>query len=81
MNATPHSPGCRLRAALLAAVLCCTAACGLKGPLYLPDQKPDMVEVKVPPGVPLPTTQKKERSDNNKQPASSTQPEPTPPER
>jgi predicted small lipoprotein YifL len=79
MNAVPHSSGRSLRAVMLAAVLCSAAACGLKGPLYMPDQKPEMVEVKTPPGIPLPTTQKKERSDN-KQSSGSTQPAPTPPE-
>jgi predicted small lipoprotein YifL len=78
MNAVPH---CRpvLRVCILAAVLGSTAACGLKGPLYLPDQKPDMVEVKTIPGVPTPSSQKKERSDSSK-PSGSGQPAPKPPE-
>jgi predicted small lipoprotein YifL len=81
MNAPTHASGLRCaRALLAAAVLCSVAACGLKGPLYMPDQKPDMVEVKVPPGIPTPTTQKKERSENDKQSGSNSQPVPTPPE-
>jgi predicted small lipoprotein YifL len=79
MNATSHS---RLGLACMLAVLCSTAACGLKGPLYMPDQKPDMVEVKVPPnvppGIPTPSTQKKERS-SDKQSGGGSQPVPTPP--
>ena len=63
------------------AVLCSIAACGLKGPLYMPDQKPDMVEVKVPPGVPTPSSEKKERTDSSKPASGSTQPAPTPPPR
>jgi predicted small lipoprotein YifL len=84
MNATLHLLGISarsLRCLIVATVLCSAAACGLKGPLYMPDQKPDMVEVKVPPGVPVPTTQKKDRTENSKQPSGSTQPTPTPPER
>jgi len=78
MNAVPHSSRVRLWACMLA-VLCSTAACGLKGPLYMPDQKPDMVEVKLPPGVPTPSSEKKERSsDSSKQSSGSTPPAPTP---
>jgi predicted small lipoprotein YifL len=81
MDAVPHSSRRSWHAALAAAVLCSVAACGLKGPLYVPDQKPDMVEVKVPEGIPTPTTEKKERSNNKQSGGSSTQPAQTPPER
>ena len=80
MNAVPHRAWPSLRVCTLAVVLGSTAACGLKGALYLPDQKPDMVEVKTIPGVPTPSSQKKERSDSSK-PSGTTQPAPTPPER
>jgi predicted small lipoprotein YifL len=80
MNAVPQRAWPALRICILAAVLGSTAACGLKGPLYLPDQKPDMVEVKTPAGVPVPKTQKKVRSDSSKPSGGNTQPAPTPPQ-
>lgn len=80
MNAPLLSSVRSVRAVIAVAVLCSAAACGLKGPLYMPDQKPDMVEVKVPPGIPTPSTQKKQRSQNNQQPAGNSQPAPTPPQ-
>lgn len=69
MNAAFHFRPSRPRVWLVAVVLVVTAGCGLKGPLYMPDSKPDMVEVKVPPGVPTPTTQKKDRETQGKPPS------------
>jgi predicted small lipoprotein YifL len=83
MNVALHFQAPALRAWLVAAVLAGTAGCGLKGPLYMPDSKPDMVEVKVPPGIPTPTSQKKERESQGKQSGStnSAPSTPAPPER
>ena len=80
MNAVPHRARLGLSACILAVALGGIAGCGLKGPLYLPDQKPDMIEVKPIPGVPTPSSQKKERAEGSK-PSGSTQPAPAPPEK
>jgi predicted small lipoprotein YifL len=37
--------------ALLLGAICLLAGCGLKGPLYLPDQKPAAVPVPAPQGA------------------------------
>jgi len=37
------------------------SACGLKGPLYAPDEKPDMIEVRTP-GTPASSAEKKPRN-------------------
>ena len=78
MNAVPPRARLGLRICILAVALGSVTACGLKGPLYMPDQKPDMIEVKPIPGVPTPSTQKKERADGSK-PSGNTQSAPTPP--
>ncbi len=43
-----------MHACVALAVLAAATGCGLKGPLYMPDEKPDMVEVRTPaiPGIP-----------------------------
>lgn len=63
MNAAAFRCRVTLHACMTLAVLVSACGCGLKGQLYMPDEKPDMVEVRTPAIPGIPGTSKKEREN------------------
>jgi predicted small lipoprotein YifL len=67
MHSSPHFPAAHAVLGTLAVVFCLLgSACGLKGPLYLPGDKPAAIKSlpgssKRAPGAPAPQSQKKDR--------------------